>query len=81
MNVILWILFAFAGLSCIRLVLGPTLQDRLLSLNMISSILILVLCCISLLYRKSFYIDAAIIYALLSFTEIIAFLRFYRIQE
>ena len=44
---------------------------------MISSLFILILCTIGIIYGKSYYLDAAILYALLSFTEIIAFIRLY----
>jgi multisubunit Na+/H+ antiporter MnhF subunit len=35
------------------------------------------MCTIAVIYEKSFYLDIAIIYALLSFSEIVAFLKFF----
>lgn len=78
MKAILAVLFLFAAASLYRLIKGPTIYDRLLSLSMISSLFILILCTIGIIYGKPYYLDAAILYALLSFTEIIAFIRLYR---
>ncbi len=77
MKAVLIALFVLAAASLYRLIKGPTLHDRLLSVNMVSSIFILILCTISIMYGKSYYLDAAIVYALLSFAEIIAFVRLY----
>ncbi len=77
MKAILAVLFLFAAASLYRLIKGPTIHDRLLSINMISSLFILILCTIGIIYGKSYYLDAAILYALLSFTEVIAFIRLY----
>jgi multicomponent Na+:H+ antiporter subunit F len=77
MKTILAVLFLFAAASLYRLIKGPTIHDRLLSINMISSLFILILCTIGIIYGKSYYLDAAILYALLSFTEVIAFIRLY----
>jgi multicomponent Na+:H+ antiporter subunit F len=74
-----WILFVSLGFASIRLIIGPTTEDRLLGLNMVSAHIVLILSFLAVEYGSSFYLDAAIVYALLSFTEIIAFVRFARI--
>lgn len=77
MKAVLIALFVLAAASLYRLIKGPTIHDRLLSVNMISSIFILILCTIGIMYGKSYYLDAAVLYALLSFTETVAFVRLY----
>ncbi len=58
-----------------RLIRGPMIEDRLLALNVIAVLIILIMSCYSLEYGQSFYLDIALIYALLSFAEILAFVK------
>lgn len=62
-------------LSLYRLVVGPAFQDRLLGLSLISTELVLILCVIGVYFEQSFYLDIAMIYALLAFGEITAFAK------
>ena len=74
-----WILYILIGLfllTCYRLVRGPFLEDRILALNVIAVIIVLVMCYYSLIYEQSFYLDIALIYTLLSFSEVLAFIKF-----
>ncbi len=63
--------------SMYRLLKGPTFYDKLMSISLVSVHIILIMCTIAVIYEKSFYLDIAIIYALLSFSEIVAFLKFF----
>lgn len=76
MRVFIAILFVFLVPAAFRLVAGPTTEDRLLGLNIVSAHIVLILCMLAVEYGQSFYLDAAIIYALLSFSEVVAFVRF-----
>lgn len=78
MTFFLLLLFIFMFVSMFRLFRGPTFHDRLISLNLVSVHIILILCFFSVLYEQSFFMDIAIIYALLSFSEIIAFLKLFK---
>ncbi len=60
-------LIIMASLSLIRLLIGPTLWDRLLSLNLITSKLIMLLILMALLRGREYYLDTAVIYVLFSF--------------
>ena len=62
-------------MSLYRLVRGPSFQDRLLGLSLASTLLVLMLCVTAVLFDRSFFLDIAIIYALLSFGEITAFVK------
>lgn len=64
--------------SLYRLAVGPSLQDRLLALSLISVELTLLLCVLAVVFGTSFYLDIAMIMALLSFAEITAFLKLHR---
>ncbi len=78
MNIFLVWLFIFMFVSMYRIFVGPSFHDRLLGLNLVSVHVILILCFFSVLFDQSFYMDIAIIYALLSFSEVIAFLKLYK---
>ena len=61
----------------IRAVIGPRITDRVLSINMIGT---MVICCIvicSQLLGESYLIDVALIYALVSFVSVLIFARIY----
>lgn len=76
MNWLIWVIAVFIPLSAYRLVRGPELQDRLMGLGLVSSQIIVLMCIVAVEYGRSFYLDAAILYALLSFSEVVAFVRF-----
>ncbi len=76
MNLVGYALFLGMGLSLYRLLAGPSLQDRLMSLTMFSSFVVLLLCLFAVVQQRSLYLDVAVIYALLSFSEILALLKF-----
>lgn len=70
----------FMGIFCICMtwivVKGPTIWDRLLAFNLLSSKVIIIIVIISFMAQKSFMLDVAMIYSLLGFTGTILFARF-----
>ncbi len=61
----------------IRAVIGPRITDRILSINMIGT---MVICCIAVcsgLLGESYLLDVALIYALVSFVSVLIFTRIY----
>ncbi len=75
MAAVLGILTALLIMTLYRIIVGPTFQDRLLGLSMVSVELVLMLCVTAVMLEQSFYVDIAMIYALLSFGEITAFVK------
>ncbi len=74
-----WILYSLLFLllgSFYRLVFGPSLEDRILALDVVAVIIVLIISIYSLSYEQSFYLDIALIYAILSFGEVLAFVKF-----
>ncbi|MDT8437883.1 MAG: monovalent cation/H+ antiporter complex subunit F [Wenzhouxiangellaceae bacterium] len=72
MNLLLWtavfVLLANA-LACLRrVVAGPTLADRILGVNVIATHTVLVIALLARLTGHGFWLDIAIVYALLGFT-------------
>ncbi len=67
MNLAIGILIALTSLSLIRVIIGPTIWDRLLGLNLITSKIIMFLVVLAFVLDKTYILDFAIIYALLGF--------------
>ena len=67
MNLAIGILIALTSLSLIRVIIGPTIWDRLLGLNLITSKIIMLLVVLAYVVDKTYILDFAIIYALLGF--------------
>ncbi len=70
------ILIINALLCLIRAVLGPTITDRVLAINVIGTKTLVILVIIAYIYQHTFYIDTAIVYALLNFIITIAVSRY-----
>lgn len=73
---IIILLILLLSLSLIRILLGPSLWDRLLGLNMVASKLLALIVLYASYKERSMYLDLAIVYALLGFVGII-FLSIY----
>ena len=73
------IVFSLVGLglllALVRLVKGPTLADRAVSLDTVNIIVIGVIGLLSHLFDNELYLDIAIVYAILAFLETIVFAR------
>jgi multicomponent Na+:H+ antiporter subunit F len=64
------------GLALCRGVLGPTIFDRVLAVNMIGTKTVLLLAVIAFIYERPDFIDLALTYALINFISVIAVLQF-----
>lgn len=81
MNPYLYFLCALLIPSSYRLFRGPSLQDRLLALSLVSVELALLLCIYAVTIGQSMYLDIAIILVLLSFAQITAFLKLHKTKR
>jgi multicomponent Na+:H+ antiporter subunit F len=74
------IVFSLVGLgllfAVVRLIIGPTVADRAVSLDTFNVIVIGTISLLSHLYQNSLYLDIAIVYAILAFLETIVFARY-----
>ena len=73
---ILIIIFILIILVFIRTLIGPTIWDRLLGFNMISSKIIMAIVIYSVTTRHSYYLDVALAYSMLGFIGTIIIARF-----
>jgi multicomponent Na+:H+ antiporter subunit F len=68
----MWIVPAIVLAICViialvRLMLGPTIPDRIVALDTINTIVIVIMIVLGAAYKEIILIDVAIVYALLSF--------------
>ena len=64
------------GLSLARSILGPTVFDRILALNMFGTKTVLFISVLGFLLGRPDFLDLALVYALMNFIGVIAVLRF-----
>ena len=64
-------------LALARALLGPTLYDRILAVNMFGTKTVLLIAVLGMVSGRFDYIDIALVYALINFISIIAVLRFF----
>ncbi|MGD9761467.1 MAG: monovalent cation/H+ antiporter complex subunit F [Candidatus Izemoplasmatales bacterium] len=62
---IILVLLTFVGLY--RAIVGPTAEDRIVAINMISTKVTVIIAMIALITAQAFYVDVALVYALLGF--------------
>ncbi|MEM7209703.1 MAG: monovalent cation/H+ antiporter complex subunit F [Pseudomonadota bacterium] len=66
------------GLALVRAVLGPSVYDRVLAVNMFGTKTVLLLSVISLMFERPDFLDLALAYALINFIGVLAVLEFFR---
>ena len=64
------------GLVLIRAILGPTVYDRILAVNMFGTKTVLLIALIAFISGRHDLLDIALAYALINFISVIAVLRF-----
>lgn len=74
------IVFSLVGLgvlfAVIRLIAGPSMADRVVSLDTLNVIVIGIIALLANQFENSLYLDIAIVYAILAFIETITFARY-----
>jgi len=62
--------------ACIRLIIGPSRADRVVSLDLITVLLVALAAQLSLLYEVAAYLDLGLAIALIGFLATVAFARY-----
>lgn len=63
-------------LAFFRAMLGQTVFDRVLALNMFGTKTVLLICVVCFLTRRTDFLDLALLYSLMNFIGMVALLRF-----
>lgn len=66
------------GLALLRAILGPSVYDRVLAVNMFGTKTVLLLAVIAFIYGRPDFLDLALAYALINFIGVLAVLEFFR---
>lgn len=66
------------ALALVRAILGPTVYDRVLAVNMLGTKTVLLLAVITFLFGRPDFLDLALAYALINFIGVLAVLEFFR---
>jgi len=76
-NIVVFTLIAVGVLfSIIRLVIGPTISDRVVSIDTLNVIVTGLIVFIAHIFKNSLYLDIAIVYGILSFLETVVIARY-----
>lgn len=66
------VLSLFLIFAIIKAIIGPKVADRIVSINMLSTIVVMILCTLTVYYKHEEYLaDVSIIYVLISFVSVI----------
>lgn len=74
---VLIILAIMAFLCLIRAIIGPSVADRLMAVNMMGTIVIVMIAVLTVLLNEGFLVDICIIYAMISFLAVIVLTKVY----
>jgi multicomponent Na+:H+ antiporter subunit F len=69
-------IFAAMILAIIRGIVGPTLYDRILAVNMFGTKTVLLIALLGFVMGRPEFLDIAIVYALINFISVIGVLRY-----
>jgi len=70
-------IFLTMGLALARALVGPSVYDRVLAVNMFGTKTVLLLSVVAFLYGRPDFLDLALAYALINFIGVLAVLHFF----
>lgn len=70
-NITLAIMGFFLLACLVRAIIGPRIADRLIAINMMSTMIIIIICILTFLLNEEYLVDVAIIYAMLGFLAVV----------
>ncbi|PKM56450.1 MAG: pH regulation protein F [Firmicutes bacterium HGW-Firmicutes-3] len=76
MSYLMFTLLLLSLLCLLRVLIGPTIWDRILGFNLFSAIFILIILLYTVIEDQSYLIDVALVYSLLGFISIVFITRF-----
>lgn len=75
--VVMGILSIMFLLCLLRLILGPSVADRIVAVNMLGGVVIVSIAILGLILNESYLLDIALIYALISFLAVVILAQIY----
>lgn len=74
--VVITAIFVTMAIALTRALLGPTVYDRVLAMNMFGTKTVLLLAVVAFLFGRPDFLDLALAYALINFIGVLAVLHF-----
>lgn len=72
------LILALMTFAClIRAIIGPSVADRLMAVNMMGTIVIVIIAVLTILLKEGFLADICIIYAMISFLAVVVLTKVY----
>ena len=68
-------------LALLRAILGPTIYDRVLAVNLFGTKALLLIALMGFLTNRPEFLDIALVYALINFIATIAIMKFFRFSH
>jgi multisubunit Na+/H+ antiporter MnhF subunit len=75
LDLAVYALVAITALSSVRVIIGPTPEDRLIGLNLAASQVLAILVLLAVRQDQAIYLDVALVYAILGYIGILAIAR------
>ncbi|MBQ8802983.1 MAG: sodium:proton antiporter [Tyzzerella sp.] len=76
-HIILIILALMLVLCLIRAIIGPRIADRLVSVNMMGTMVMVIISILALIMDEGYLLDICLIYAMISFLAVVVLTRVY----
>ncbi len=74
---VLVVLSVLTLLCLVRAIQGPSIPDRIVSINMISTLTIAMICILAIRQHQGYLVDVALIYALIGFLAVVVLCKVY----
>jgi len=76
LDILFGIIILATFLSLIRAVIGPTASDRMVAVDIMTTITTVVLVILSLIFNRRIYLDVALVYAVLAYITTLVVARY-----
>ncbi len=74
---LVYFLIAGSGVSMIRIIIGPTVADRMIGFSMVSAQILALLVVLSVQADRAIYLDVALVYDIFGFVGLLAITRYF----
>ncbi|HHE04995.1 MAG TPA: cation:proton antiporter [candidate division WOR-3 bacterium] len=75
-NILFGVIVLATFLSLIRAIIGPTASDRMVAVDIMTTITTVVLVVLSLMFKRKIYLDVALVYAVLAYITTLVVARY-----
>jgi len=77
LDIVIYSLLGISVLSILRIVFGPTPEDKMIGLNLMAAQVLAILVLVAVKTRRTILLDVALVYAVLGFVGILAIARYF----